>query len=191
MATGSLLAVLVLSGCTGGDDSETDPQATSSPTADAGGSGDSPSPAESESPAPDDAGDELYAAALAAIDLAEQETGGIAFEIDDEDDDGSWEVHVAVGDDEIEVTVDAEATEVVSSEREDDLDDDDRRGLDQAGIGLAEAIRLAIQEYGGDAPLDDAGISSDDGQAEWEVAFDDDVEVYLDIADGSVLRVED
>lgn len=133
---------------------------------------------------------EEYAGVLAAIPLAEAHAGGFAFELDDGDG-GIWEVHVAVGGDDIEVHVDASGSDVISSEREADLGSDDAAGLDAAGIGLAEAIEIAIVEYGGTAPVDDAGISDEGGGAyAWEVAFADDVEVYLDITDGTVLRVE-
>lgn len=132
-----------------------------------------------------------YDGVLAAIDLAVAEHDGApAFEVDDEDG-GTWEVHVAVGEDEIEVHVSADGTEVISSERDDDLDSDDRAGLEAAGdYTLAEALRAAIAEYGGTARVDEVSIDEDDGTYAWEVSFTDDVEVYLDIATGDVLRVE-
>lgn len=132
-----------------------------------------------------------YDGVLAAIDLAVAEHDGApAFEVDDGDG-GIWEVHVAVGDDDIEVHVSADGTEVISSERESDLDSEDRGGLDIAGdYTLGQAVRAAIGEYGGTAPVDDVTIDDDGGAFAWEVGFADDVEVYLDIATGEVLRVE-
>lgn len=132
-----------------------------------------------------------YEGVLAAIDLAVAEhEGAQAFELDDNDD--GWEVDVAVGDEEIEVRVSADGTQILSSERDGSVDSDDRAGLDAAGgFTLAEAVRAAITEYGGTAPVDDASISDEDGGTfAWEVGFTDDVEVYLDIATGEVLRVE-
>ncbi len=131
-----------------------------------------------------------YEGVLAAIDLAVAEHDGApAFEVDDDDD--RWEVHVAVGDDDIEVHVSADGTEVLSSDRESDLDSDDRAGLEAAGdYTLADAVRAAIAEYGGTNPIDDVSISEENGSYAWEVAFTDDVEVYLDIATGDVIRVE-
>lgn len=132
-----------------------------------------------------------YDGVLAAIDLAVAEHDAPAFEVDDGDG-GIWEVHVAVGEDDLEVHVSADSTEILSSERESDLDSDDRAGLEAAGgFTLADAVRAAITEYGGTAPIDDVSISDeDDGTYAWEVAFTDDVEVYLDIATGETLRVE-
>lgn len=131
-----------------------------------------------------------YAGVLAAIPLAEASAGGVAFEVDDGDG-GIWEVHVAVGDDEIEVDVDGTGTEVLSSEREGSLDRDDRAGLDAAQITLVEAIELAIGHYGGTAPLDDVDLSEEGGGVfAWEVAFTDDVEIYVDVTDGRIIRVD-
>ncbi|MEJ5915689.1 PepSY domain-containing protein [Pseudokineococcus sp. 1T1Z-3] len=131
-------------------------------------------------------------ALLAAIGLAEQDAGGTAFEVDDGDDDGSWEVHVAVGAEEVEVEVSADGSAVLSRQREGDLDDDDAAALDLAGVGLAEAVGLAAAGREGTADVDDAGFADEGGGTyAWEVTFTDDVEVYLDVTDGSVLRVED
>lgn len=131
-----------------------------------------------------DAGSDLTAIALVAIDTAEAEAGGTAYEIDDQDDDGTWEVDVRVGDRSVEVTVSADGTQVVGTE-DDDLDDDDRAALDASTITLAEAIELAVAEAGG--VLDDAELEGeDDGRPHhWEVTVDtdrdDDVEVLISV----------
>lgn len=130
-----------------------------------------------------------YDAVLAAVDRAVADHGP-AFEVDA--DDGSWEVHVAVGGDEVEVRVSADGSEILATDREGALDSTDRAGLDAAGdFTLAQALRTAIAEYGGTTAVDEVTISDDDGDPfAWEVAFADDVEVYLDIATGALLRVE-
>lgn len=147
----------------------------------------------SSSAAADDssAGEDLTAIALRAIDTAEEEAGGTAYEIDDQDRDGTWEVDVAVDGRSVEVTVSEDGSSVVRTE-DDDLDDDDRAGLAAATITLQDAIRLAVDEVGG--VLDDAELEEDDGTHSWQVEVDgtdrgDDVEVNVSV-EGEVLSVE-
>lgn len=128
--------------------------------------------------------------ALAAIRTAEAEAGGEAYEIDDTDDDGTWEVDVRVGDRSVEVTVDPEGTTVLETE-DDDLDGEDRAALDAATVTLTEAIEIAIDEAGG--VLDDAELETDDGRQAWEVTVDteehDDLEVLVSVT-GDVIKVD-
>lgn len=136
-------------------------------------------------------GAELTSAALAAIDTAEGETGGVAYQIDDQDDDGTWEVDVRVDDRSVEVRVAADGGSVEATE-DDDLDDDDRAALDAATITLAEAIEAAIGEAGGH--LDDAELDEENGTHAWEVSLDgtdqgDDVDVKVSVT-GEVLTTE-
>lgn len=138
-----------------------------------------------------DAGD-LTAIALSAIETAEAETGGTAYEIDDQDEDGTWEVEVRVDDRSVEVTVSEDGTAVVSTE-DDDLDEDDRAALDAATITLADAIQMGVAEVGG--VLDDAELEDeDDGLPHhWEVSVDTEdgrsVEVLVSI-DGEILGTD-
>lgn len=139
-----------------------------------------------------DAADDLTAIAILAIDTAEAEAGGTAYEIDDQDEDGTWEVDVQVEDRSVEVTVSADGTQVVETE-DDDLDDEDRAALDAATITLTEAIELAVNEVGG--VLDDAELEGeDDGDPHhWEVSVDtdenDDIEVHISVT-GEVLGTD-
>lgn len=141
--------------------------------------------------APAGAAGDLTVLGLAAIAGAEAETGGVAFGIDDQDDDGTWEVDVRVGDQHVEVTMSADG-QTVESTGEDDLDDDYRAGLDQATITLAEAIERATAEVGG--TLDDAELDEDDGRYAWDVTVDapdrDDVDVKIDVATGEIIEVD-
>ena len=110
---------------------------------------------------------------------------------DEEDEDGSWEVDVAVDDRSVEVVVDASG--VVVRTDNDDLDEDDRAGLEAATISLSEAIELAIAEVGG--YLDDVGLEEEDGEHYWEVALDgtdqgDDVEVKVSVT-GEIVDIDD
>ena len=127
-------------------------------------------------------------AAFAAITTAEDETQGIAYEL--ELDDGLWEVHVAVGDTDAEVRTSGDGAEVVSTDTDDTVDDDDRRALDAAGITLAVALQAAIDGHGSGS-VDEISVSDDvEGQLAWEVSFTDDVEVYVAVVDGAILRVD-
>lgn len=135
---------------------------------------------------------DLTTTALTAIGTAEAEAGGTAYEIDDQDADGTWEVDVRVEDRSVEVTVSADGSRVERTE-EDDLDDDDRAALDAATITLAEAIELAVSEAGG--VLDDAELEGeDDGRPHhWEVTVDTggtETEVLVDVA-GEILGAGD
>lgn len=126
----------------------------------------------------------------AVIAVAEDEAGGTAYEIDDQDDDSSWEVDVAVDDRSIEVTV-SEDGQVVGTE-EDDLDGDDRDALAAATITIVDAAATALGEV--DGTLDDIELDEEDGTFAWEVTIDtadeDDVEVYVDVTTGEVIRVD-
>jgi uncharacterized membrane protein YkoI len=135
-------------------------------------------------------GGDLTGAALAAIATAETETGGVAYEIDDQDDDQAWDVHVRVDDRSVEVTVTADGSEVLQTQ-DDDLDSEDRAALDAATVTLAEAIEAAVNEVGG--VLDDAELKTGDGQQAWEVTVDaddrDDVDVLLSLT-GEVIATD-
>ena len=131
------------------------------------------------------------AVGLAAISTAEGATGGVAYEIDDQDDDGTWEVDVRVGDSSVEVKISADGTQVLGQEN-DDLDDNDRAGLDAASITLSDAIQTAVDHAGGtldDAELDD----NDNNQYYWEVSVDtdqqDDIEVHVSVT-GDIIEVD-
>ncbi|GMA33010.1 PepSY domain-containing protein [Litorihabitans aurantiacus] len=203
-AAAAVALALTLSACGGSGDSAPDVGApvTGSSTATDPSTSPSTSTPSDASPSPSDAspttgastpapgaGDRT-ASGLAAIAVAESETGGVAFAIDDSDDDGGWEVTVRTGDTAVEVRVGSDGT-VVRTEP-DDLDDDDRTAIDAVGITLAQAIETAVAETGG--VLDDADLSDDDDQRHVEVTVDTadrtDVEVHLDPASGEVLRVE-
>ncbi|MGC0251654.1 PepSY domain-containing protein [Pseudactinotalea sp. Z1748] len=191
-------ALLLLAGCGDTEDESLDPvDATEAPPADDEptddatdeGEGTEEEPAETatEESTAGTGGD--HSGVLAAIDLAESETGGTAFEVDDADG-GNWEIYVASESDEIEVLVSPDGTEVLESEREGSLDDEDRAGLEAATITISEAIEIAAEH--GTGSIDDVKLDDEDGGTfAWEVTFTDDVEVYINVADGEILRVED
>lgn len=199
MAIGAA-ALLLLTGCGDGGDESIEPvDTTQAPPAD----GDDGQDDGSTDPADDtqdtgagDADDQTdeagtaggdHAGVLAAVDLAESETGGVAFELDD-DDDGTWEIQVADGEDELEVLVSADGAEMLGIEPDGRLDDEDRQALDAATITLTEAIEIAAEHAAGQ--VDAVDLDEEDGVFTWEVDFTDDVEVYLNVENGEVLKVE-
>lgn len=213
--TTALLLALGLSAC-GADDGTTgegsSPSGAASPSAEASSgaddtgsaddSDDDETAAEDDEAASDDADDtagsastmgDTTAAGLAAIATAEDEAGGEAMEIDDSDDDGTWEIEVRAGDRVVEVDVSADGAEVLGTE-EDDLDDDDAAALDAAQVSLAEAVEAAVADAGG--MLDDASLEDEDGAPRFEVSLDgseagEDVEVLVDAVTGEVTGRED
>lgn len=170
-------------------DDTADQEATSSAPDDSGDVAATTSDSTSDSTGGTAAADQLEQLE-AVIAAAEDEAGGTAYEIDDQDDDESWEVDVAVDDRSVEVTVGPDG-QVVRTE-EDDLDEDDRDALAAATITIVDAAGTALGEVEG--TLDDIELDEDNGTFAWEVTIDtvdqDDVEVYVDVATGEVLRVE-
>lgn len=130
--------------------------------------------------------DEVTAAALTAIQTAESETGGIAYAIDDQDDDTRWEVEVSLNGLEVEVTLSGDGTTVEATEDDDDLDADERQALQDMQVTLIEGIEIAYAQFGG--VLDDAELDEDDGRWTWEIdlggANDD---IHVDIITGEVV----
>lgn len=142
-----------------------------------------------EQPADVPAGaEEQLASALAAIDFAEAELGGIAHKIDDEDNNRSWEIKLLLPDgSHVEAEVDRDATQVLRTENEDS-------DITQAPpTTIQEAINAAFAHLPG--VLDDAELDREDGRLVWEVEFDqtargDDVDVYLDATTLEVIKVD-
>lgn len=196
----SATAVLFLAGCGAADDEAIDPvDTTSAPPADA----DTDEPAETDAPAEDEttedsadedsaeedptdaAGD--HAGVLAAIELAETETGGTAFELDDAHG-GNWKIEVALDGEELDVLVNSDGTEVLGVDPDGPLDHEDRAGLEAATITISEAIEIAAEH--GTGMIDEVDLDDEGDIFVWEVEFTDDTEVYINVDGGEVLRVE-
>lgn len=130
-------------------------------------------------------------AVLEAIAAAEKEADGTAYEIDDQEDDGTWEVDVAKGSESIEVEVAEDGS--TTADESDDLDEDDRAGVRAAKIEIGDAITAALEEVEG--TLDDVELEEEDGAHYWEVTIDsadrDDVEVRVDVTDGTAKATSD
>ncbi|WP_235734707.1 PepSY domain-containing protein [Nocardioides alcanivorans] len=173
-ATAAVL-VLALAAC-GDDDGDTDGRQS---TGDPSSVTDTATDASTEAGAVD--------SALAAISAAEEATGGTAYEISEED--GGWEIDVAVGDRSHEVRLGADGA-VISSDDDGNLDRDDREGLAAARISIVDAIEAAV----GTEPagrLDDVSLERERNGHVWEVTFDDgnvDNEIHVDVVTGEVVR---
>lgn len=165
------------------DDATEDATTDASPTE----TGAAPTDDDTTSPADGDV-DGVTAAALAAIDLAEQETGGVAYELDDEDG-GTWDIDIAVGDQDIEVLVSADGTEVLRTRDDGRVSANDLARLEVATVTIQEAIRIAVAEVS--RPVEAVDLETENGVVVWEVDLEgDDVEVYVDVTTGAVVRVE-
>lgn len=185
---------LVLTACSAGTPAET-PAATQAPAATTAAAPSSApasaAPAASASAAAPANADERNAGALAAIATAAADVNGTAYGIDDSDDDGTWEVDVLVGERTHELRVSSDGATVAQRE-EDDADRDDIDAVAAATVTLEQAIETALAEVPG--TLDDVELDQDNNAVVWEVTIDEadteDVEVYINAADGSVVRVD-
>ncbi|KXZ57211.1 Peptidase propeptide and YPEB domain protein [Brevibacterium ravenspurgense] len=128
-------------------------------------------------------------AAQAAIDLAEKEIGGKAIEIDF-DDEKTWELTVLKGSEEHEVEINAEGTEIVKKEKDDDeAEREDVDALKKAKTSLKDALKKAIDEQAG--TIDEADLESD-GEPTWSVEIypegkTDSVDVYVSAMNGEIV----
>jgi uncharacterized membrane protein YkoI len=123
--------------------------------------------------------------AVTAINTAEASAGGRAFELERED--GTWQIHVAVGDREVEVHVASDGTTVQSSNDDDGIDADERAALDAAVTTLADAVRIGTTENPGGERLDEVQLDEEAGTWTWQVDLADGSTVRVSAADGSVL----
>ncbi|GAA1767802.1 PepSY domain-containing protein [Kocuria aegyptia] len=171
---------------TGDESASATPSGTATPDESASPSGTATS---TSSPG---AGSEAAAVAGAVVAAEEEVAGGQVFEIDRKDDDGGWEVKLAVGDREKEVDVSQDGSEVTPQEGDDQLDQEDRERIAQVQVPVEDAVRTALDEV--DGTLDGAQLDTEDGTTVWEIDIDDDegtsVDVYVNVDNGSVVKVD-
>lgn len=151
----------------------TDPATSEAPTQDAG------------EPTGEAVPNDLTAAAIEAIRTAEAEVGGVAYEIDDIDDDGTWEIDVWVENRSIEVEVSADGLTVVKTDDDDDMDSDDRAALESAQVDIVAAIETAVEHAGG--VLDEAELDDEDGRWVWDISVRGHGSVDVDIQTGEIV----
>ncbi|WP_324650333.1 PepSY domain-containing protein [Georgenia sp. H159] len=153
-------------GCTSADDAPEDAAPTSEGiVTDREPDNPEMTPGEDQSPLPIPGED----GAANALSTAAEELDGQAFEVDRSDDDGEelWQVSVAVGQEQVEVYVSPDGNAVVREGETEDLDDEDRRLLDEVAVGASEAALTAAQEMGG--TVEELDLDEDDGTVVWDV----------------------
>ncbi|WP_018296650.1 PepSY domain-containing protein [Corynebacterium lubricantis] len=122
---------------------------------------------ETAEPAPE-SGDDPVFNAIDAV-LAEH-ADGVLVDVDREDSTQLFDIDVVVGNEVIELEVDASTGDIREDEREGD--DDDIQKAQAATVTAADAIREALASHP-DGVLDEAELDEDDGQLHWEIELDD------------------
>lgn len=185
LAASAAAGALALAGC---GNSEEEPQIEDAQQTSQAEDTESADDAGDDDAAADEKGGSLEAA-HAAIDLAEKEIGGKAIEIDF-DDEKTWELTVLKGSEEHEVEINAEGTEVLKKEKDDDqADKEDVDALKKAKTSLKDALKKAIDEQAG--TIDEADLDTD-GQPTWSVEIypegkTDSVDVYVSAINGDIV----
>ncbi|OFT93499.1 PepSY domain-containing protein [Brevibacterium sp. HMSC24B04] len=185
LAASAAAGALALAGCGNSDDAQQTDDTQQQSTAQAENS---KSADENADESQNEKGGSLEAA-HAAIDLAEKEIGGKAIEIDF-DDEKTWELTVLKGSEKHEVEINAEGTEIVKKEKDDDqAEREDVDALKKAKTSLKDALKKAIDEQAG--TIDEADLDTD-GEPTWSVEIypegkTDSVDVYVSAINGSIV----
>lgn len=195
IATAALLAV-GLSGCANDTKSDhSEGAAASSPAATTSETTAAPS-ASTTSAAPSPVGqNQPFAdtdAALAAIAAAQQVANGTVMEVDRDDRDQVWKIHVLEDNDEVKYLVDASGK--VTEKDRDTVDQEDAMRI-LGAVPLADAVKAAREQVS-DGYLDEVEIDNQDGQIVYVVSFDDTSgndykDVHLDPQTGKVITVKE
>lgn len=185
LAASAAAGALALAGCGNSDDAQQTDDARQQSTAQAENS---KSADENADESQNEKGGSLEAA-HAAIDLAEKEIGGKTIEIDF-DDDKTWDLTVLKGTEEHEVEINAEGTEIIKKEKDDDeAEREDVDALKKAKTSLKDALKKAIDEQAG--TIDEADLDTD-GEPTWSVEIypegkTDSVDVYVSAMNGEIV----
>ncbi|WP_191089997.1 PepSY domain-containing protein [Nesterenkonia ebinurensis] len=142
-------------------------------------------PTEEDAEQPEAGGDHQVYQAIETV-LAEYPDGVITEFEDNTAEDGYVEVFVYDGTTEWELEVDSETFDIIDTE-DDGIDDDDEQMAQAVEIEIAEALQTAEAESGGEPK--DGELDTEDGTVVWEFEMTNDVEVYVDVATGEVVRV--
>lgn len=124
----------------------------------------------------------LFQAIEAALD---EYPDGVVTELDTDDE--YFEIFVYDGQTEWELEVDRESFEIIDTE-DDGIDSDDQEKAEAVEIDIIEALTTAAEEGG--AEVEQAELDTEDGTAVWEIELANDVEVYVDVATGEVLKTD-
>ncbi|WP_127571126.1 PepSY domain-containing protein [Georgenia faecalis] len=197
-AAGLVAALLVVAACSdagGGDSPATEPATQEAPTTAEATASETVTDLEPDEPSMssgDDASPAPFApedAAIGALAAAEAVSeNGRAYELDRDDDEGAWQVHVAVDDLEREVEVSADGNTVVREEDEGPVDADDRARLDAASTSANEAAMTALTDIQGN--VEEIELEGPEDAPVWrvEVRTTDgaNVEVRVDAVTGDI-----
>ncbi|NLS10971.1 hypothetical protein HGQ17_13395 [Nesterenkonia sp. MY13] len=113
---------------------------------------------------------------------------GVITEFEDNTNDGGYvEVFVYDGSTEWELEVDSETLEIIDTE-DDGIDSDDEQEAQAVEIDIAEALQTAEEESG--AEPKDGELNTEGGTVVWEFEMTNDVEVYVDVATGEVVKTD-
>jgi len=129
--------------------------------------------------------------AVAAIELAENEVGGTAFELDEEGKRG-WDIDVVADGQVTEIRVNPDGTEVTDTRNDGRIDVADGARVTQATLSMADAVTAAGEEITGLVQ----GVELDRFRVQtlvWAVELsdgEDDIEVSIDAASGDVVNVD-
>ncbi len=172
--------LLLVTGCSADTDSSDSATVEVSDSTSATTTSQAPSPTVEES-----AADSMETAA-AAVQLAESSVSGSnAVELDWDDD--KWKVTVIAGNQETEFEISADGKTV--TDREDD-DSDDAEYVKQVKVSIIDASEIALAEVPGE--FDKAELDEEDGKVVWKIEIDDpnDVEVYVSVDDGKIVKID-
>lgn len=165
----TVTAALFLGACTDAQD-DTDPGTTTetvaTTTTGADGTATTTTTATTERDEQATGEDPVFGAIAAVLD---RHADGIIVDIDREDDRDTYDIDVVVGDEVIELEVDADGT-VREDEREGE--DEDVARAQAATVTAEAAIRDALNQHP-DGFLDEAQLEDEDGNLIWEIDLDD------------------
>lgn len=110
--------------------------------------------------------DPVFSALSAALN---EHAGGIIIAVDREDDTDTYDIDLVVGEEVVELKVDADGT-VREDERE--REGEDVVDAQNATVTAEEAIREALDQNP-EGILDDAELDENDGTLQWDISLDD------------------
>lgn len=191
MTIAGLAAAALLSACAGngGSTQTTAPEQTSATpgqTATATAQATSPTPSAASGATSDAASQTGIEVGFAAVALAESVVpGSQVIELDRGR--STWEVVAISGDQEFELVINADGTQVLRQEQE-RADTEDVARLAQAQVRIVDAIRTAMTSVAGE--FDEAELDTKRGQVVWEVEIDtpQDVTVNVNAVSGQIVN---
>ncbi|WP_022872437.1 PepSY domain-containing protein [Nesterenkonia alba] len=119
--------------------------------------------------------------------LAEEYPDGVIGQLEDEGAYFEVEIFDPAAEVEYEFELDPESFDIWDYEEE-SLDGDDRAKAESVEIEFTEAVQIAESE--GDSEFYEADLDTENGVVVWEIELRNDVEVYVDVATGDIVKVD-